>query len=303
MPDQEFDAVIIGNAGVDTNIFLASPEIDFSVEANFSTNIDYVGQAGGYTSRGFAQLGWRTAFIGALGDDHNGYFTRAELQKDGIDVSGIFLDSTGTARSINLMYADGRRKNFYDGKSHMTIMPDIELCKSIIESAKLTHFNIPNWGRHLLEISLNAGAIISCDIQDITSPADDYRQDFINYADVLFFSAANFPDPIPLIEFFIKQRPTQIVIVGMGNKGCILGSSKGIFRYSPPALDLAIIDTNGAGDGLAVGFLSSYLFEGYDLQTSILRGQITARYTCAQKASTSNLISRAILDHYSQKLI
>jgi hypothetical protein len=38
----------------------------FVAESSLTDNIDYVEQAGGYTSRGFAQLGERTAFIGYL---------------------------------------------------------------------------------------------------------------------------------------------------------------------------------------------------------------------------------------------
>ena len=47
----DFDVVVIGNVGIDTCIYLYGNDIDFSVEANFSQNLDYVGQAGGYASR------------------------------------------------------------------------------------------------------------------------------------------------------------------------------------------------------------------------------------------------------------
>lgn len=298
----DFDVIVVGNAGVDTNIFLNSPEIDFTVEANFSTNIDYVGQAGGYTSRGFAQLGWRTAYIGALGNDHNGKLVLNEFQNDGIDTSGVFWDQTGTARSVNIIYAEGQRKNFYDGKSHMTIMPDLDFCRSLIHRTNLVHFNIPNWARHLLGIAQETGAKISCDIQDIITPTDAYRQEFIQSADILFFSAANQKDPLSVIDYFLQKKPTQIVICGMGKHGCAMGSTNGIYHFDPPRLDLPIVDTNGAGDGLVVGFLSSYIFEGHDLETSILRGQIAARFTCGQKASSSNLITRESLNKYSQLL-
>lgn len=68
----EFDVAVVGNAGIDTNIYLYGQEIDFSVEANFTQNLDCVGQAGGYAARGYAALGKRTAFIGALGEDYHG---------------------------------------------------------------------------------------------------------------------------------------------------------------------------------------------------------------------------------------
>jgi len=61
-------------------------------------------------------------------------------------------------------------------------------------------------------------------------------------------------------------------------------------------LEVPVIDTNGAGDGLAVGFLTSYVLEGRSLEASIMRGQITARHTCSLKACTSELITRQGLE-------
>jgi sugar/nucleoside kinase (ribokinase family) len=298
-----FEVIVIGNAGIDTNIYLPGSEIDFSVEANFTENIDYVGQAGGYASRGFAQLGYRTAYIGALGKDFLGNYVYLELSGDGINLAGIFEDPRGTARSINFMYPDGRRKNFYDGKSHMELAPDFDICAGLMVGSKLAHFNIPNWARKLLPIAKAAGLTISCDIQDMTTIDDPYRKDFIEYADILFFSAVNFDNVQYLMECFLKDNPQQIVISGMGSQGCALGSSDGIRFFGPPALDLPIVDTNGAGDGLAVGFLSSYILEQYSLETAILRGQITARFTCSIKASTSNLLNQIQLQHYYAKLM
>lgn len=295
---KDFDIVVVGNVGVDTNVYFYTDDIDFSVEANFTENLDYVGQAGGYVSRGFAQLGYKTAFIGYVGDDHNGRFVEAELRRDGIDLSALFIDPVGTGRSINFMYMDGRRKNFYDGKGHMNLEADLGACERIFTRSRFVHFSIPNWARYLLPLARSLGLLISCDIQDIVQRDDPYRTDFIRDADILFFSAANHPDPTPLIEQFLDARPEQIILVGMGASGCALGTSEGIKFFPPVALDLPLIDTNGAGDGLVVGTLSSYLLEGHSLDDSVRRGQIVARYTCGIKASTSKLISRDLLEYY-----
>ncbi|MDP9365703.1 MAG: carbohydrate kinase family protein, partial [Chloroflexota bacterium] len=62
-----FDVVVVGNAGVDTNVYLDRDGLDPEAEGHFTRNVDYVGQAGGFASRGYARLGYRTAFVGALG--------------------------------------------------------------------------------------------------------------------------------------------------------------------------------------------------------------------------------------------
>lgn len=94
----------------------------------------------------------------------------------------------------------------------------------------------------------------------------------------------------------------QIVIAGLGVNGCMVGGPEGIEAFPAVELDAPVIDTNGAGDGLAVGFLSSYVLDGYALPDSVRRGQITARYTCTQKASSSQLITPDRLERYFQVL-
>jgi sugar/nucleoside kinase (ribokinase family) len=297
-----FDVVVIGNAGLDTNIYFQEQEINFDVEANFTENLDAIGQAGGYTARGFARLEYRTAFLGYLGDDFTGRHIRDTFQAEGINTEGIFIDPAGTGRSVNFMYPDGRRKNFYDGKSHMNLKPDLEQCRGILRRAKFALFSIPNWARYLLPLAKDLALPIACDIQDIVDPHDPYRQDFIAQADILFFSAVNHPDPGPLMKEILNKDPAKILISGMGSQGCALGTEEGL-RYFPPVdLPSPVIDTNGAGDSLAVGFLSSYLLENRSLKESVHRGQIAARYTCSQKGTSDHLIPKEKLETLAQTI-
>lgn len=298
---EALDVVVLGAIGIDTSVFLYGADIDFSVEGNFSENLDNVGQAGGYSSRGFAQLGHSTGFIGYVGQDHHGGFVTDELVDDGVEVL-LFIDPQGTRRSVNFMYRDGRRKNFYDGKGAMNVSPDLAACREMLRRTRLAHFSIENWARYLLQPARELGVTIACDLQDMVSLEDEYRRDFIQAADILFFSGTNFADPAAVIAQLLRERPERIVVVGLGSQGAALGSRDGIKFLGPVQLDLPLIDTNGAGDGLAVGFLSSYCLGGYSLEESVLRGQITARYTCAQRASTAHLISRAQLDAYFERL-
>jgi sugar/nucleoside kinase (ribokinase family) len=298
----ELDVVVVGNVGIDTNVYLPGRDIDFSVEANYTENLDCVGQAGGYAARGYARLGKRTSFIGHVGDDYHGRFIQSVLAADGIEMTGLFLDPAGTSRSVNIMYRDGRRKNFYDGKGHMEIGPNLDLCRQILGRAKLAHFSLPNWARHLLPLAREQGLVIACDIQDVVTADDPYRREFIEYADFLFLSGANQPDPAPLIELYLASNPEQVIVVGMGSKGCALGTARGIEYFGPVSMDEPVIDTNGAGDSLAVGFLTGRVLEGRPLSEAICWGQIAARYCCTLKADSSHLINRARLDELIDRL-
>jgi len=295
----------VGNVGIDTSVFLPGRDIDFDVEANFTENIDCVGQAGGYSSRGFARLGRGTAFIGYVGDDYPGRFVRAELAAAGVDLTGLFVDPAGTSRSVNLMYRDGRRKNFYDGKSHMTLRPDAQVCARLLAGARLAVFHLPNWARTLLPVARDLGVRVACDLQDVQAVDDPYRKDFVEAADVLFFSAANHADPQPLLEAFATAGTSpgreRVVVCGMGAAGCAVRCDGLSQRF--PAVDiddLPVVDTNGAGDGLAVGFLTSFVLDGLDVAESARRGQVAARYTCAQRADSARLITAEQLDRYAR---
>ncbi len=298
---RKFDVAVIGNVGIDTNIYHPDATIDFDVEANFTENLDCIGQAGGYSARGYAQLGYRTAFIGYIGDDPWGRYIHNTLSAEGINLDAVSVDPAGTSRSVNFMFADGSRKNFYDGKGHMTLSPDLNVCAAILTQAKLAHFHIPNWARCLLPIAKKAGVIISCDIQDIDAIDDPYRADFIKFSDILFFSNVNHTSPATLMERILNVWPDKIMMAGMGANGCALGTHTGIEYFDAVPMDRAVVDTNGAGDGLAVGFLSSRVLDGRELIDSIHRAQIVARYTCTLRADTSHLITKAQLETYAQK--
>jgi sugar/nucleoside kinase (ribokinase family) len=140
------------------------------------------------------------------------------------------------------------------------------------------------------------GLLIAIDLQDVVSVDDLYRGDFIRQADYLFFSAVNFDDPKPLIDAFLAIKPDMIVVSGMGARGCALGINNCVRYFQAVELETPIFDTNGAGDALAVGFLSSYVMDGYSLEDSVLRGQIAARHTCSVKADSSKLITLDQLD-------
>lgn len=298
------DVVVVGNVGIDTNVYLAPGAVLAQVvqaEGQFATDLDYVGQAGGFTSRGFARLGRRTAFIGHVGADPLGHWVRDELTADGIDLTGLGIDPTGTARSVNLMAPDGSRVNFYDGRGHLDLTVDPVLAARVLTGARLALFHLPNWARRLLPVARAAGAVIACDLQDVRDPDDTYRRDFVAAADILFVSAAHHPDPDALLRHLLSAGPARLVVCGRGRDGVLVATGDGIESFPPPALpagvDLPVVDTNGAGDALAVGFLDAYVLQGASIADAVRRGQLGARWTCAQRASSSDLITPARLAH------
>ena len=77
----------------------------------------------------------------------------------------------------------------------------------------------------------------------------------------------------------------DLIIYGAGNDNVMGESGNDTLRA-------------GAGDALAVGFLVSYVLGGCSLDDAVLRGQIAARHTCAQRASSSHLITAEALERH-----
>ena len=288
------EVVVVGNVGIDTNVFLHSSTelIDgLREEGQFTSNVDYVGQAGGFTSRGFAALGRPTSFIGHVGEDVFGTWVRSELAGDGIDLTGLAVDPAGTARSVNLVGSDGSRINFYDGRGHRDLTVDPESAAALFAGAKLALFHLPDWARHLLPIARRAGAVIACDLQDVRDPDDEYLRDFLEGADLLFVSSAHHLNPAPMLKRLVRRSGGATVVCGRGGLGVAVATTDGIRAFPPPPSQLPLVDTNGAGDALAVGFLVAHELQGLTLEESVQRAQLTARWSCAQRASSSNLIT------------
>jgi sugar/nucleoside kinase (ribokinase family) len=294
------EVIVAGNVGIDTNVYLPpdfAPEDLREREAAFTSNVDGVGQAGGYASLGYARLGRRVGFVGFVGDDPLGRWVESELRAAGVEPL-LFTDPAGTCRSVNLMRPDGTRNNFYDGKSHMTVAPELEACRRFISGARLLHLHIPNWGRELIPIAKALGVKVACDLQDVREVRDPYRSDFIRGADILFCSTVESKDDEALARALAAMNPRATIVLGRGARGAALFRSDHGFQSFPAVRAGApVVDTNGAGDSLAVGFLVAHVLEGRPAETAIVWGQTAARHACTLRGdSASQLITRAELE-------
>jgi sugar/nucleoside kinase (ribokinase family) len=273
---------IIGNPGLDTLVLLAEELPDLRADGHFVRNVDTVGHAAAFTAWDLARLGHAVTILGAVGDDRIGRMVTDVLADEGVDTSLLFTDPRGTLRSVNFITPDGRRTFFYDGGSHMTLTPPAHLVDTALAGCELVLASIPNWARHVLPQARARGAAVAVDLQDIREVDDPYRADFVANADHVFASAAHVADPQAAAAAWFRAGPARTVVFGMGPDGAMLiergpAGANRVTRQRPPDLDLPIVDTTGAGDALASGFLDGLLFRGLDAEASLMRGQALAR--------------------------
>lgn len=299
------DVAVVGAVGVDTVVFPPREwRWDSPTEGTLAQVEDVVAHGGGYAARGYAALGLRTAFVGHVGGDDAGTKVRSVLTGDGIDLTAC-VTSGRTAHSVNVVSPDGRRRNFYDPRLRGVDPPSASLVEMVLRRTRMVHVNIPDWARTVIGPARARGVAVAVDLQDTPGPDDDYRRDFVRGADVLFASGTNLDDPEGYARWAIAEGPAVLVVVGLGPDGCLVVPRESPAERVPALAALAdpttgtereIVDTNGAGDSLAVGIASGMLLDGLGVDAAVRRGQLCARWCCSLRATSDGLLSRAQLD-------
>ena len=300
MSDADLDVVVVGAVGVDTVVYppptwswVAAPE------GTLAEVCDVVAHSGGYSARGYAALGYRTAFLGHVGADAQGRWVRDTLAADGIDLRGC-VTSGRTAHSVNVVDSTGARRNFYDPRLVGVEPPDVDLATALLRRARMAHVNLPDWARTVLQPARRLGVVLVVDLQDTPGPDDDYRRDFVEAADVLLASGANLDDPHGYAQWALAAGPARLVVIGMGAAGCLVvprdaeASTVPVAWLPPDPLTgraPPIVDTNGAGDSLAVGIASALVLDGLPLEQAVRRGLLCARWCCTLRGTSDGLLS------------
>lgn len=291
---------VVGNPGLDTLVLLAQDDPDLEADGHFTRNVDTVGHAAAFAARACARLGHPTRILGSTGDDAIGTLVREVLAAEGVDTSLLFHDPTGTARSVNFVRPDGRRTYFYDGGSHMTLSPPEASIDAALTGTDLVLCSLANWARDVAIRAHDLAIPVAVDLQDVRDPHDDYRADFIASADLIFASAAHLGDPVAAARTWFDAGPASMVVFGLGARGAMVverGDHHGpvITGADVPDLDLPIVDTTGAGDSLATGFLDGLVFSGLSVAESLHRGQVLARIVTSDLGGSAPF-DRATLD-------
>lgn len=285
----ERSLVVAGGFGIDTNVYAVGAAR--GAETRFARTTDGLGQAGCYSALAAAALGVPVRAIAALGADRLGAWVREELEARGVRVTEL-RDPLGTHRSVNLVDEDGSRRNYFDPRGVSETIVDDAACRRALEGAAVLHCHLDDWCRELLPLARELGVRVSVDLQDLDDIDDAYRAEFVAAADVLFMSGANLAHPGAAAAELAARHGGRIVVVGDGPRGCLVAVDGRVDRYPAVTLPERVVDTNGAGDNLAVGVLVAHLLDGLPLARSVQRAQLGARWICSQRGDAKSPLTR-----------
>lgn len=228
-------------------------------------------------SRAFQVLGDEIKLLSYIGDDEEGQRILRKLKEDNIDYQYILSELKETPTSIILYDRQGKRQIYCDLKDiQEKELLFLDMDKCIRESDIIVACNT-NFNRAFIKKAKELGKTIATDVHVLSNTEDSYNNEFMEYADILFFSDEQLPcNPEIFLDKMKDTYSSKIFVIGMGEKGAMLYErSKNQKYYLQAVRAEKVVNTVGAGDALFSSFLH-YYGKGYEPVHALERAQIFA---------------------------
>jgi 2-dehydro-3-deoxygluconokinase len=237
---------------------------------------------------GCARLGLKSGWISRLGNDDFGKYIVKTVRGEGVDISEVKLvDEYPTSVYFREVLSDGSSRSFYyREKSPTSTMKSEELNEEYIKQAKVLHITgvFPSITKNNQEIILEAvklakkhNLVVSFDPNIrlkmwTKEEAKAYIEKLLPNVDILLIGDEEIEILLGdiTIEDAIKTfhgYGIEKVIVKKGAKGALGSDGKNVYEVDA-IKPKALVDTVGAGDGFAAGFLTS-LVQGKSLEECV----------------------------------
>ena len=217
------------------------------------------------------RLGLRTTYLGKLGNCETAAAYRARFAELGIDTSRFKQGAVPNARSLIMTTPDAERTMRTDLGAAMTLSPD-EVTAADFTGCRHTHmegylvFN-ESLADAVLSAARAAGCTISVDLASfevINATRPWIFKQLASGIDIVFANEdeirALFEDETTPFDELARRLASHGVLaaVKIGKDGAWIAQGDELHRIEPVTVT-AVVDTNGAGDSWAAGFLSAYL--------------------------------------------
>lgn len=233
------------------------------------------------TLKGLARLGHRCRYMGKIGSDALGQLFLSSLHH--YQISPHLLTSpTHTTQVLSLVTPDGHRTmRCCFGASNELMEGEL----TIADFEGVQHVHIEGYMLYyekvilrILQLAKLVGAKVSLDLASF-EVVNRFRATLPHllqtYVDIVFANedeAKALTGLNPQDACWELQTICPIAVVLVGENGCWVGSKGTVFQAHTPEVE--VIDTTGAGDLFASGFLHGYL-SGYPLEVCAHFGNLT----------------------------
>jgi len=248
---------------------------------NFKRNLVSGGSAAN-TIHGLAMLGIKTGFIGSVGKDDTGDFFESDMKKAGVKTFLSRRNSvTGTAVAL---ISPGSERTF---ATHLGAAVELESGDLNPEDFKnydilyLEGYLIINKAlvERICRIAKSNNMKIAIDLSSfnvVDAKLHDFKEIIEKYVDIVFANeeeAKSFTGMAPLDALNRISAICDIAVIKIGKDGSLIKRGEEVIRIGTRPVQC--VDTTGAGDLYASGFLYGYA-DGLSLEKCGLYGSVLA---------------------------
>jgi acarbose 7IV-phosphotransferase len=258
----------------------------------------------GYSvAAGLAALGTPVRLATFVGGDVLGGAVEAELRARGLHGPWT-ADGHETPRAVVLVEPGGERMVHTDLRGLPAAQYPAGLFAAALDGATWAVVTNIGFARPLLAVAADAGVPVAADVQAVSDPDDEYNQDWMAAAQVLFCSHERLTDgPDKWVRTIWDRYATGIVVVGCGAAGAVLGvRDSGQIRHVPAVAPRGVTSTVGAGDALAAAFMHAYAATG-DPHAAIEQAVVFAGYAVGARPGDKAYLTGAELTVMAQAVM
>ncbi len=288
MNDRQYDVTAIGNAIVDV---LAQSDDKFLEEHKLpkgamslidatdaerlyeimGPGVERSGGSAANTAAGLSGLGARVGFIGKVSDDQLGDVFRHDIRAVGVEFDTPPLsEGLSTARCLIFVTPDAQRTmQTFLGACTAFSAHDVD--EEMIKNSKVLYMEGYLWDAphaidgllKAIDVAKTAGTKVSFTTSDAFC-VGRFRDQFLdliqNHIDILFANESEILSLFETDDFDAaveRVRPMcEIAVVTRSEKGAVVVSGNETHKIE--AQKVNVVDTTGAGDAFAAGFLYGY---------------------------------------------
>lgn len=260
--------------------------------ANILKGKEYPKVSGGSaanTIHGIAKLGQECGYLGKINEDEFGAFFENDLKKANIKTL-LLAGKAPTGRANTFISPDSERTfATYLGAAVEIVPEDIE--EDLLKNYGILHIEgylIYNIGllQKVLPLAKKLNMLVSIDLASYNVVEDniDFLKEIIpKYVDLVFANeeeAKTYTGKEPDEALDIIAEQCNIAVVKVGKKGSMVKSNGK--KYSIGIIDATSIDTTGAGDQYAAGFIfgldQNLSFDKCGQLGALLAGKVIEKY-------------------------
>ncbi len=259
-----------------------------------------VGGGGTNSAVSFKRQGFKTAYLGKIGEDLNGVRVYSYLKKEGVDFIGslgkengfsVILDSVADDRTI-LNYKGCSNDLHYSEINKSLLSTKWFYFSSMLEESFKTMKKLAFYAsKNNIKIAFNPSIYQA-------SQGINVLKSILDKTDLLIFNkeesqALSGEEDVKKVLKRLKKYVKGFIVITDGKRGALLYDGKHVYE-GKPSPDIKVVETTGAGDAFASALTGAFI-DGDSVTKAMKKGFIQAEAVIQSYGAKSNLLSKSEL--------